>query len=179
MPEYCQSIFKAFSAQGHIESIREIIHDQPRDLELLEGFHTSVMMLDPLCQNAHERAYFAALVKTISLAPTSSFAAWTEFVGLFMMPSFMSNQDFQSFIDQDNHVGQLLTIHMFLLDYILGRSFMALSDEPKCPGRKNMVILWTENIVNNLPQEYQHCCEWLKEFCLSLAEQDARYLLSP
>ncbi|KAH7163364.1 hypothetical protein B0J13DRAFT_464819 [Dactylonectria estremocensis] len=179
MPDFSRSVFKAFSAQGHLESLRRMINDQPKDLAVLDGFHSSVMNLEPICQTLCERAYFGSLVKTITSVPTSSFGAWREFVDLFLMPSFMSNLDFQSFIDPDNHVGQLLIIHMFLLDYVLGRSFIAPSDEPKCPGRKNMVILWTENVVKSLPPEYEIYAMWLKHFCLVLAEQDARYLLSP
>ncbi|KAF7554584.1 hypothetical protein G7Z17_g2775 [Cylindrodendrum hubeiense] len=179
MPDHGRSIFKDFSAQGHMESLSKMINDQPKDPKLLEGFCFSVMNLEPLCQTVHEQAYFNSLVKTITLVPTSSLGAWTEFVDLFMMPSFMNNEDFKSFIDQDNHVGQLLIVHMFLLDYVLGRSFIAPSDEPKCPGRKNMVIQWTETVVRGLPKEFQGYATWLKEFCVILAGQDARYLLSP
>jgi hypothetical protein len=96
-----------------------------------------------------------------------------------MMPTLMSNEEFQAFIDPESHVCQLLIIHMFLLDYVLGRMIIAPGDEPKCPGRKEMVIFWTRNIIKALPEDYEQYAVWLQQFCQVLAMQDARYLLSP
>ncbi|KAI5456930.1 hypothetical protein BGZ63DRAFT_395123 [Mariannaea sp. PMI_226] len=179
MPDMGRSIFRTFSSEGHIEALSRMISDQTRDLSMIEGFHQSVLKLEPLCKQNHEKRYFQSLIRTIVSAPTSSFGAWREFVDLFLMPSLMSNEEFQSFIDPSSHVCQLLIIHMFLLDYVLGRSFISLVDEPKCSGRKDMVIFWTRNIINALPTGYQEYTPWLESFCETLSAQDARYLLSP
>lgn len=105
--------------------------------------------------------------------------AWKEYAHLWIMPSLIKNEEFLSFIDPSNHVGQLLIIHMFLLDYILGRFCLPLEDAPKCPGRKEIILIWTANVIKKLPPEYQPYTIWMKEFCVQLARQDARYLLSP
>jgi hypothetical protein len=73
IPDYNKSIFRDFSNQGHIESLSKIIDDQPRDPAMIEGFHQSVLGLEPLCQKDYERRYFQSLVKTITSVPTSSF----------------------------------------------------------------------------------------------------------
>ena len=105
--------------------------------------------------------------------------AWVEYANVWLMPSLMTNAEFLSFIDPLNHVGQLLIIHMFLLDYMLGQFCLAPEDEPKCPGRKEIILVWTADVIRKLPIEYQQHTVWLKEYCGVLARMDARYLLSP
>ncbi|KAM5354122.1 hypothetical protein ACJ41O_000772 [Fusarium nematophilum] len=165
MPEYHRSIFRSWTPAAHLENIRAIIRDQPRDMATIDGFKGSVLALEPYCKRECEKMYAKSLLDSISVLPTSSFEAWKEFVNLFLIPSFLSTEDFQAFIDPANHIGQLLIIHMFLLDYILGRSVLALSDEPRCPGRKNMVISWTEDVIRKLPEEYKPLGTWMKEYC--------------
>ncbi|KAI8667091.1 Zn(2)-C6 fungal-type domain-containing protein [Fusarium sp. Ph1] len=179
MPEYHRSVFRSWTPDAHIDNIRDIITDQPKDMKIIEGFKASALALEPRCRTECEKIYCESMLKAISWLPTSSLEAWKEFVTLFMIPSYLSTETFQSFVDPSNHVGQLLIIHTFLLDYIIGRSVLALSEEPKCPGRKNMVISWTEDVVDSLPEDYKEHGVWLKEFCRVLARQDARYLLSP
>lgn len=91
----------------------------------------------------------------------------------------MSNEEFQAFIDPENHVCQLLIVHQFMLDYVLGRCFIAPGDEPKCAGRKDMVIFWARYVIKELPDNYKQYTTWLGWFCDVLSQQDARYLLSP
>lgn len=91
----------------------------------------------------------------------------------------MNNDEFLSFIDPSNYLGQLLIIHMFLLDYMLGQMCLAPEEVPKCPGRKEVILTWTSNVINNLPVEYQQYTTWMKRYCVVLVLQDARYLLSP
>lgn len=96
-----------------------------------------------------------------------------------MLPSLFTNEEFTSLIDPENYVGQLLIIHMFLLDYICGRFCIAAADGPKCGGRKDVVITWTKNIAKMLPPEYEKYAEFPRQYCEMLASLDARYLLSP
>ncbi|KAF4468902.1 C6 transcription factor [Fusarium albosuccineum] len=179
MPDYHRSVFRSWTPEAHLDSVRAIICEQPKDMKVAEGFKSSVLALEPLCQRDSEKMYAKTLLKTISALQDSSFDAWKEFVDLFLMPSYLNIEDFQSFIDPSNHVGQLLIIHFFLLDYVLGRSVLSLSDEPKCPGRKNMIVYWTEDVVSRLPEDLKEYGAWARDFCHILARQDARYLLSP
>jgi hypothetical protein len=109
----------------------------------------------------------------------SSLVAWREFVTLFILPTTFNNQEFMLFVDNENYIGHLLLIHMFLLDYVLGNACLAKSEEPKYPGRKSVVIKWTKDLAQRLPPSYQIYSEWSLKYCEILANQDARYLLSP
>lgn len=96
-----------------------------------------------------------------------------------MMPSTFSTSEFSAFIDSGNYPGHLLVIHMFLLDYLLGRFCVAPEHEPKLPGRKFVIISWVRSLARNLPDRYQRYIEWALQYCDILASQDSRYLLSP
>jgi hypothetical protein len=96
-----------------------------------------------------------------------------------MMPSSFTNEEFLAFVSPENHPGQLLAIHAFLLDYLLGRFCISVEDMPKCHGRKLTVISWTRKLAKSLPAQYQRHIEWPLQYCDELAKQDSRYLLSP
>ncbi|KND94785.1 Sterol uptake control protein 2 [Tolypocladium ophioglossoides CBS 100239] len=173
VPDYQVSIFHAFTPEGHLASLTSMVCELPKDLQLIDDFRSSVTKLEPICQKPCELEYLAALVRCIEALP------WKGFVVLFTLPFCFSNEEFLSFINPDNHAGHLLVIHMFLLDYILGQFCIAPSDEPPCPGRKNVIVSWTKNMAKTLPRDCQEYIQWPLHYCEVLSRQDARYLLSP
>nr|UWK21993.1 hypothetical protein HRODM_g2 [Trichoderma rodmanii] len=156
---YEMSIFKYFTPLEHDRSLERLICEQPRNLEVIEGFHASALRLRPLCLKDTEVIYCES---------------WREFVILFILPTTFSNQDFMLFVDNENYTGHLLIIHMFLLDYVLGNACLSKSDEPEYPGRKSVIINWTRDLARKLPPSYQQYTEWPLEYCLILAKGDAR-----
>ncbi|KAL7907366.1 hypothetical protein GGI35DRAFT_87531 [Trichoderma velutinum] len=177
--DYEKSIFKYFTPMEHDRSLEKLIREQPRDFEAIEGFHASALRIRPLCQKSTEVSYSECMIRCINNLRTSCLEAWREFVILFIMPTTFSNQDFMEFVDYENHAGHLLIIHMFLLDYVLGNACLSKSDEPEYPGRKFVIINWTRDLARRLPPSYKEYTEWPLEYCNTLAERDARYLLSP
>jgi hypothetical protein len=127
------------------------------------------------------RYVILTLIHVLTLTSHCSlpFIAWREFVTVFILPTTFNNQDFMLFVDNENHTGHLLIIHMFLLDYVLGNACLSKSDEPEYPGRKSVIINWTKDLAQSLPPLYQKYTEWPLEYCKILADRDARYLLSP
>ncbi|KAL7784081.1 hypothetical protein V8C37DRAFT_396420 [Trichoderma ceciliae] len=176
---YEMSIFKYFTPVEHDRSLEQLICEQPRDWEVIEGFHSSVLRLRPLCQKHTEVLYCESIIRCIDNLRTSCLEAWREFVTLFVLPTTFNNQDFMLFVDNENYTGHLLIIYMFLLDYVLGNVCLSKSDEPKYPGRKAVIINWTQDLARKLPPSYQKYTEWPLEYCEILAKRDARYLLSP
>ncbi|KAK9444205.1 C6 transcription factor [Metarhizium brunneum] len=179
IPDFNASIFKKFSPEGHVMSLGEMVEEQPKDLALIEAFRASVLGMEPICQTKNETKYLEALVACIDALKTSSHSAWLHFVPLFMMPSTFDNQEFLAFVKPENYTGKLLLIHMFLLDYVLGRFCLSLKEEPKCPGRKLTILSWTRGLAKSLPEQYRRHIEWPLQYCGELESQDSRYLLSP
>nr|UWK21981.1 hypothecical protein [Trichoderma margaretense] len=145
---YEMSIFKYFTPLEHDRSLERLICEQPRNLEVIEGFHASALRLRPLCQKHTEVLYCESMIKCINKLRTSCLE------------------------------GHLLIIHMFLLDYVLGNACLSKSDEPEYPGRKSVIINWTRDLARKLPPSYQQYTEWPLEYCLILAKGDARHFQS-
>ncbi len=72
MPDFNESIFSSFSQEGHIESLSKMIYHQPKDLDLIEKFRSSALMLEVICSTPFEVEYVASMLRCISLAATSS-----------------------------------------------------------------------------------------------------------
>lgn len=85
-------------------------------------------------------------------------------------------EDFASFIDPDNHVSQLVIMHMLILDFVMSRkSIEAISYIGSSIGfkkgfdyRRGMSKLWIEQIYERLPIEYKPYAEWTVNFSRSL-----------
>lgn len=107
-----------------------------------------------------------------------SSSAWKGHANLWRTHCFFAQEDFQAFIDPENYVAQLLIIHMFLLDYVLG-PFCVSSSERKVSARKTVIISWARDLLRRLPPEYQTYGTWVKQYSDALEVIDGRYLLSP
>lgn len=73
-PKYKESIFGEFTPWRHIETLMSMISEQPRDLELVESFKSSMLQLGDICQTDTEldmRAQHLCVVETLQ---TSSHA---------------------------------------------------------------------------------------------------------
>lgn len=174
-----RGLFRQFTLQKHMEDLTSMVTEQPKDVELIHGFRDSVKGLRPLCTRPSEIAYYDNLLRAITALETSSLLAWKEFVTLFMRTTIMPQDDFLLFIEPDNYVAQLLLVHMFLVDYIIGHFGFAPDEAPKCGGRKNVIISWTRSVVDVLPEELRGLADWVVEYCAVLERQDSRHLLTP
>lgn len=74
IPDFQKSVFKSFSFEGHIATLKTMITEQPKDLKLIQDFRDSLLKLGPLCQKLHEKNYYDAMLRCITAVPTSSFA---------------------------------------------------------------------------------------------------------
>ena len=105
--------------------------------------------------------------------------AWLQFAAVFMMPTKLSNDEWLAFSHPDNHVGHLLLLHLFLLDYVLGSFMIEPSLAPQTPGRKKVVVSWVDKVASQLPPRLAHCAQWPISYCRVLSSADARHLFSP
>lgn len=105
--------------------------------------------------------------------------AWKDFANLIQLPSSFNDDDFTSFVATGNHVGRILNLHMFLLEYLLGQFCLKPSDAPKLQGRKQIILRWTQDIAQNVASGLKECMQWPLGFCETLMRWDSRYLLSP
>lgn len=68
---YEKSIFKYFTPAEHDRSLERLITEQPRNFEVIEGFHSSALRLKPLCQTPTELIYCESIIKCMEKLRTS------------------------------------------------------------------------------------------------------------
>ncbi|OAQ58702.1 C6 transcription factor [Pochonia chlamydosporia 170] len=178
-PKFPTSIFHIFTQMGHVDSLVTLVADQPRDDDVIQGFRNSIMLLEGLCQWDIEKDLLAKQVRCIDALSISPQDACAAFIVVWLTPTTFSNEEFSHFLSPDNGVGHILTIHILLLDYILGHFCIDPSHKPNFSCRKDTVISWTKSLAQTLPRSYLRYMEWALGYCEILAQQDARYLLSP
>ncbi|KAH7029528.1 uncharacterized protein B0I36DRAFT_133500 [Microdochium trichocladiopsis] len=163
MPDFASSQFNTLTAEGHASSMQQLITAQGEDSKnsgLMNGFITSVALLDGLCQTEFERAYYTCLQSVIETARSSYAGAWAEFTRLYMLPSAMTNDEFSAFAQPDNWTSQLLLVHMFILDFMLGDFVLHGSQRISRAMRKKILVTWIERLGERLPPGYQHYIDW-------------------
>ncbi|KXJ90481.1 hypothetical protein Micbo1qcDRAFT_70844 [Microdochium bolleyi] len=163
MPDFANSEFNTLTREGHAESMRELIQAQGEDTknsQLMNGFITSVTLLDGLCQTPFERQYFGSMQNVIKTARNSYGAAWAEFTRLYMLPSTMTNDEFSAFAHTENWTSQLLLVHMFILDFMLGDFILHGSQRQSRAMRKKILITWIEKLGERLPPGYEDYIRW-------------------
>lgn len=207
IPEHANSAFVSFTLENHSRGITEIVSEEPKDYTVAEGFLESVTQLRPLCQKPYEVHYYDRIISAINSLYISSlqgmprshcsssiasmnglsiylihmltYPAWKGHADLWRAHCFFSNEDFQVFADPDNFPCQLLIIHMFLLDYVLGPFCVPSTEQFRFPARKQVIISWARNLVQRLPEEYVHYTPWISEYCNTLEHGEGNHLLTP
>lgn len=83
------------------------------------------------------------------------------------MTNDLSNEDFTLFTAPDNWVAQLLLMHLFMLEHVLGETI--LGPPPRAYKIRRIVTFkWLEKLAERLPTAYQKQIQWLRTFALSV-----------
>lgn len=72
----------------------------------------------------------------------------------------MTNEEFKFFIDAENWTSQLLLVHMFILDFMLGDFVLHGSQRQSRAMRKKILVKWIERLGQCLPAGYEHYIGW-------------------
>ncbi len=82
-------------------------------------------------------------------------------------------------MDHKNHTAQLLMVHMFMTDYLMGPFCVPNTEKFKFPARRAAIISWVRNVVKRLTPEFKEYGVWIEGFCNTVENGDGRYLLTP
>ncbi|KAJ9151319.1 Sterol uptake control protein 2 [Pleurostoma richardsiae] len=176
MPAFEDSMFRSFSLEGHIESLRSLNQgreDSPEDEGLVDAFLSSIRAVGALCRSTMEvrfLAAFEAVVKTAKISAVDSFAGLSAF---YMIFGQATNEDFKAFRDPGNFAAQILLAHFFLVEYMIG----AIALQPimgSFPFRKEITVAWIRAIADKLPAEYDQHIRWPLEFAEFLLNDKSR-----
>ncbi|KAK2616850.1 hypothetical protein QQS21_000228 [Conoideocrella luteorostrata] len=179
IPCHESSLFISFTNESHDQALSHIVSEEPKNFQIPNEFLASVNKVKPLCEKPYELQYFQCILNAIEALRVSSLEAWKAHATLWRAHCFFTNEDFQAFISPENYLAQLLIVHMFLVDYVLGPFCVSSSEQLKFSGRKQVIISWARNLLKRLPPKYKPYGEWIKQYCDTLENSDGRYLLSP
>ncbi|UNI24896.1 hypothetical protein JDV02_010615 [Purpureocillium takamizusanense] len=178
-PKFPTSIFHIFTPERHVDLLLGMVSERAKDLEIIDSFTASLVLVEEICHMETERRFLSQLRRSIDALPTSAWKACEAFIWALLTPTRFTNEEFTAFLRPGNHVGLILTIHMLLLEYILGQACMGPSEDPKAEFRKLTVMRWTTGLASSLPPRYHAYMRWPLHYCDIMARQDARSLLNP
>ncbi|OAA80664.1 C6 transcription factor [Akanthomyces lecanii RCEF 1005] len=179
IPAHGSSVFKSFTNESHTENLSKIVSEEPKDFDLVDEFLGSVNKVKELCTGARELYYCQRVVDAIQGLRVSSLQAWLGHADLWRAHCYFTNDDFQAFIDPENHPARLLISHMFMADYLLGQFCLSNLEQFKFTARREVIISWVRNAVRQLPDAIKPYGEWLNGYCDVVEQSDGRYLLTP
>ncbi|KAL5472688.1 hypothetical protein PMIN07_000526 [Paraphaeosphaeria minitans] len=110
-----------------------------------------------------EKMFWNALIRTVENAYDRPIQAYTTFVQLYNIPSRWTYDEFQSFIDPNNSIAQILLGHFIALQAVLTPilmleriGFQGIDAPTSVPG-------WVDGIYKNVPLELRHYMEWPRQ----------------
>ncbi|KAJ6437397.1 glycosyl hydrolases family [Purpureocillium lavendulum] len=154
-PKFPSSIFHIFTPERHVDLLLTMVDERPKDIDLIDSFKSSLLLVERICHRTTELAFLTQLARCADALRTSARSACGAFIAALLTPTRFTNEEFVEFLKPGNYAGLLLTIHMLLLEYILGQACMGPSHDPKAVYRKNTVIRWTNSLAGSLPPNYR------------------------
>ncbi|KAH7013519.1 hypothetical protein EDB80DRAFT_710198 [Ilyonectria destructans] len=188
LPNIEMSKFKTLARSSYIVKVQELVRVSTSDNRLnsiiAEEFCDSTRQIGPMCKSVPELRYLAHMQKIASLAVTDPAQSVHELSFFYEGLVELTSQDFSAFIDPENHVSQLVIMHMLVLDYVISRKTVSEESAKYCRNagfnngydcRKGMSEIWIDQMLEQLPLEYQKYAEWPVNFVRGLSysfEQD-------
>lgn len=110
-----------------------------------------------------ENNFWTLLLQTVEHAYDRPIQAYTAFVQLYNIPSRWSHDEFQSFIDPNNTVAQILLAHFIALQAVLTPILMLERIGFQGIDAPTSVLGWVDGIYRNVPAELRHYMEWPRQ----------------
>ncbi|KAL5412288.1 hypothetical protein PMIN03_004349 [Paraphaeosphaeria minitans] len=160
------SAFHAFREDEHLATMRTRMCASQKtlvdrgDLDLAA---LSIHDIELLNMTDGEKMFWNALIRTVENAYDRPIQAYTTFVQLYNIPSRWTYDEFQSFIDPNNSIAQILLGHFIALQAVLTPilmleriGFQGIDAPTSVPG-------WVDGIYKNVPLELRHYMEWPRQ----------------
>jgi hypothetical protein len=112
-----------------------------------------------------ETTFWHILSTTVNAAYTDPVAAYTTFVLVYSAPARWTHDEFQSFIDPNNAVAQILLVHFIAVQAILLPILVVERAGFQGIDAPTAVLGWIEGAYKNVPLHLRHHVE----FCVQVA----------
>ncbi|KAF2491020.1 hypothetical protein BU16DRAFT_141498 [Lophium mytilinum] len=159
------SAFHAFRAEGHLATMQNRLANSAYcaiSPDHLDRAAESLEMVETLALADWERAFYSTLVQTVQHAYNDPVAAYTTFVTTYNIPSTWTHEEFQTFIDPNNCVAQILLAHWIAIQAILTPILMFERLGFQGVNAPSAFMEWILNIYRSLPASYRSHVEWCR-----------------
>ncbi|KAF2872576.1 hypothetical protein BDV95DRAFT_593924 [Massariosphaeria phaeospora] len=160
------SAFNAFREDGHLATMRSRLETSSLnsvDTTHLNSATLSLRQIELLDMSEWEKTFWGVLVRTVEHAYDRPVEAYTTFVLLYNVPSRWTHDEFQSFIDPNNSVAQILLAHFISIQAILTPILMLERVGFQGVDAPTAVLGWVEGIYRNVPPHLRHHVEWCRQ----------------
>ncbi|KAK5987910.1 Sterol uptake control protein 2 [Cladobotryum mycophilum] len=176
MSNYEMSVFKSFERQFYVAKVMELVEiDETNsylDQLISDQFCVSAKRLAPLCGSIVEIEYLAMMQRIVSTAVIDPANSYTDHTKMYDKLGELSADEFAAFVDPKNHTCRLVIIHMLAVDFIMSRRLPLEGSRVQYfvglhmghDFRKAMSVLWIEDTMKALPDEYVQYGQWVLDF---------------
>lgn len=123
----------------------------------------SLSSLKPLAMTSWEQNFFDILCRTVDCAYSRPVEAYTTFVLLYNAPSRWTHDEFQSFIDPNNSVAQILLAHFIAIQAVLTPILVLERVGFQGVDAPTATLGWIEGIYRNVPPGMRGHVEWPRQ----------------
>jgi hypothetical protein len=110
-----------------------------------------------------ERTYWFTLVRVIDNAYERPVETYITFVLLYNIPSQWTHGEFQTFIDPNNTVAEILLAHFIAIQAILTPILFLERVEFQGVNAQTCVLSWIEGVYKNVPPHPRRYVEWPRQ----------------
>lgn len=123
----------------------------------------SLREIELLNMTEWEHQFWDILVRTVEHAYDRPVESYTTFVLLYNAPSRWTNNEFQSFIDPNNSVAQILLAHFISIQAVLTPILILERVGFQGIDAPTAVLGWIEGIYKHVPASLRHHVEWPRQ----------------
>jgi len=120
----------------------------------------SLHKMELLNMTSWEKIFWDILIRTVENAYDRPIEAYTAFVQLYNIPSRWTHDEFQSFIDPNNSVAQILLGHFIAIQAVLTPILILERVGFQGIDAPTSVLGWVDGIYRTVPSELRHHVEW-------------------
>ncbi|KAF2690795.1 hypothetical protein K458DRAFT_412140 [Lentithecium fluviatile CBS 122367] len=163
---HAESAFHAFREDGHLATMTSRLTTaawsgvNQEDLDLAA---MSLRDIERLNMTEWEKGFWDILVRTVDHAYDRPIDSYTTFVLLYNAPSRWTHDEFQSFIDPNNSVAQILLAHFIAIQAVLTPILVLERVGFQGIDAPTATLGWIEGIYKNVPHGMRHYAEWPRQ----------------
>ncbi|KAG9250447.1 uncharacterized protein F5Z01DRAFT_629404 [Emericellopsis atlantica] len=181
--DWSTSLFNGFVRKTYVNTVTELMpprqQPEPLDEAVLKGFLASARRVATLCQSLAEMEVLALVQEIAMPAATDLAHCYLLHSYLYEKLAQLTTDEFNSFIDPQNHVSRLVIMHMLTVVFVISRKEVgAASADHRSTAtdgkgvyacRKSMAVQWVQKMISELADEYRPYSLWLESFVNGLS----------